>query len=261
MDGDASVSSPIPVVGQRSDEVTKDPRIAIDSANLDAGMIPLIVETVKVTVGYANTGGEALKILNARGSCSCFRGLSGDLELKPNSHGKLLLQFDKHRMPVGAIQERLIIETNDPAHRLNEITVKFFIQDTPARTDLGISPSLVSFGRRPANVMKSQIVLFRLTLPLEDGEHPTHCRVEVRGHALTISGLQDFTEVQSDGTAKRTVTYRLSWTGTPADGCFEDAIKFFVSRYGRQEQTISVPVSGDALDVGNIAKPVFHSSR
>jgi hypothetical protein len=227
-----------------------NPYLLLDSPTVDCGDIPLTVDAVVARLGYSNPGGKTLKITNVRGGCSCFQGADGDMELPPGGHGFVNLRFDKTRLAAGAVEEQMLLESNDPRRPLAEVLVRMFLQDTPVGSDIRLSPLLVCFGRRVSAELASETVNFKFVLPDERQDLPRNLSAEVIGRGLSISPVSDNVELDPDGIVCRLVTYRLSWTAIPPDGRFHDIARFAITRAGAMPQAIDVPVTGDALGPG-----------
>ncbi len=115
------------------------PALVVERLDHDFGEIVQGAESTHLFRFY-NAGDQVLEISRLRSSCGCTTALLTTRRLAPGAIGELRLTFNSQGFR-GAVQKRVIFETNDPKHD----AVTFSLLGT-VKAQLFLQPQRVSWG-------------------------------------------------------------------------------------------------------------------
>ncbi|RKY07808.1 MAG: hypothetical protein DRP66_05905 [Planctomycetota bacterium] len=129
------------------------PKLWLESAAIDLGVIAVGEQEIKGVIPYMNEGDETLEVTNISGSCDCFAGFEGEKELGPGEGGELIIKFDKSKIESGPVKRMVRFETNDPANKLVRVNFSFEIKRTDSEE--------IRWLRKDLTAIKHQLHLLR----------------------------------------------------------------------------------------------------
>ena len=129
------------------------PKLWLESAAIDLGVIAVGEQEIKGVIPYMNEGDETLEVTSIHGSCDCFAGFEGEKVLAPGEGGELIIKFDKSKIESGPVKRLVHFETNDPANKQVRVNFSFEIERTDSEE--------IRWLRKDLTAVKHQLHLLR----------------------------------------------------------------------------------------------------
>jgi len=111
-------------LGMRS-TVYARPRLAVETTH-DIPPVPSYGQK-EILVPIRNTGRGPLSILDVKTGCACLKYALSDHTIPPGGTQELKLVYNLNDLPAGVRRERILLETNDPAHRKTVLSINLQI--------------------------------------------------------------------------------------------------------------------------------------
>lgn len=238
------------VVSELATAPREGPAIVLERSEIDLGSIAQASQEIAGEIRVRNPGTDMLVIRYVGGSCGCVSRIDGAREIPPGGSGILKVTFDKSRLPSGQLLRPITLLTNDPKHEKLIVNFRFLIQNTPEPTDLVLRPQVYDFGRAASSSIVRKIVTVQLLIPEQVSEQIRNIKPETNCPKLKIIQVRDGKEPAGlQGNPVRSLTYEVTWVQAPADGAFEEKVKFTAHMSNGNDRAVALIMRGDSISV------------
>ena len=179
------------------------PKLRLEHETLDMGVISN-TETTSMPVTLQNTGGQALEILSASGSCPCTWAEVDEKRIPPRGSTTLRVTMDPFQISGFESSKTVSIRSNDPARRVTVLKVVAKIEP-----EFHIDPLTLNLGQhRKGEEAAVSMVLRQAREERVEVTNLRHASREPEGVELTYA-LRPEATWQTPGKAEWEITARL----------------------------------------------------
>jgi hypothetical protein len=235
------------VISESSEPKYDEPTIELENPDIELGDIPPTTSRIEGQIKFRNRGRTPLKITDIHTPCACVGETTGDRELPPGERGRLVLVFDKHRLPIGDVTREIGLATNDPKHEIVKVVFRMTVQDAPNATDLQLLPPVLDYGRVQQATIAGRVTTVRIVVPRDRKASPSQVTFQASSRRLDVTPVDQEWIKDADGTEIHVFTYSLSWREPPPDGRFAEEVRFVVEGQAPTKGPMTLQIQGDCL--------------